>query len=131
MLVSSYEKIVPNIYEVFADELVVCLQKIALRTLIAEMNGYKQKGMLRGGNSNERYQDFCKRCGSEEFFYYIVDTYLVLIRCIRERRNCQIEYFVKVIQWFQEDYDKIEKLFFYGEVLGRITGSESGLSDLS
>lgn len=124
------EKITPNVYGDFADELAVRLQNIALRTLIAEMHGYKQRGMLKGADSKEEYQDFCRICGRKEFFYYIADTYPVLIRCIRERIECQIQYYVQVMQWFREDYDKIVELFFDGVAPGRIAGIESGLSDL-
>lgn len=88
------EKITPNVYRDFADELAVRLQNIALRTLIAEMHGCKQKGMLKGVDEKEQYEDFCKQCGSKELFYHIVDTYPVLIRCIRERMECQIQYYV-------------------------------------
>src|SRR5699024_914525 len=101
-----------------------------LLTLIAEMHGYKQRGMLKGVDSKEEYQDFCRICGRKEFFYYIADTYPVLSRCIRERIECQIQYYVQVVQWFREDSDKIGELFFDGEIPGRITGIESGLSDL-
>lgn len=124
------EKITPNVYRDFADELAVRLQNIALRTLIAEMHGRKQKGMLKGVDAKEQYEDFCKQCGSKEFFYHIADNYPVLIRCIRDRMESQIQYYVQVMQWFQEDYDKIGKLFFEGEGPGRITGIVSGLSDL-
>lgn len=124
------EQIAPGVYEDFRDELAVRLQNIALRTLIAEMHGYKQRGMLKGADSKEQYQDFCRICGSEEFFYHIADTYPVLIRCIRERIECQIQYYVQVMQWFREDSDKIGGLFFDGGTQGRITGIESGLSDL-
>lgn len=124
------EQIAPGVYEDFRDELAVRLQNIALRTLIAEMHGYKQRGMLKGADSKEEYQDFCRICGRKEFFYYIADTYPVLSRCIRERIECQIQYYVQVVQWFREDSDKIGELFFDGEIPGRITGIESGLSDL-
>lgn len=127
---SRKEQITPGVHEDFADELAVRLQNIALRTLIAEMHGYKQKGMLKGADSKEQYQDFCKRCGSKEFFYYIADTYPVLFRCIREHIECQIRYYVQVMQWFQDDYDKIGELFFDGVAPGRIIGIASGLSDL-
>lgn len=124
------EQITSDVYEDFGDELAVRLQNIALRTLIAEMHGYKQRGMLKGVDSKEEYQDFCRICGRKEFFYYIADTYPVLSRCIRERIECQIQYYVQVVQWFREDSDKIGELFFDGEIPGRITGIESGLSDL-
>ena len=124
------EQIAPGVYEDFRDELAVRLQNIALRTLIAEMHGYKQRGMLKGADSKEEYQDFCRICGRKEFFYYIADTYPVLSRCIRERIECQIQYYVQVVQWFREDSDKIGELFFDGGTQGRITGIESGLSDL-
>lgn len=52
----------------FTDELASRLQNIALRTLIAEMHRFKKRGMIKGADSKEQYQDFCKRCGSKEFF---------------------------------------------------------------
>ena len=52
------EQIAPGVYEDFRDELAVRLQNIALRTLIAEMHGYKQRGMLKGADSKEQYQIF-------------------------------------------------------------------------
>lgn len=124
------EQITSGVYEDFGDELAVRLQNIALRTLIAEMHGYKQRGMLKGADSKEEYQDFCRICGRKEFFYYIADTYPVLSRCIRERIECQVRYDIQVLKWFREDSDKIGELFFDGEIPGRITGIESGLSDL-
>ena len=124
------EQITSGVYEDFGNELAVRLQNMALRTLIAEMHGYKQRGMLKGADSKEEYQDFCRICGRKEFFYYIAATYPVLIRCIRERIECQIQYYVQVVQWFLEDSDKIGELFFDGGTQGRITGIESGLSDL-
>lgn len=124
------EQITSGVYEDFGNELAVRLQNIALRTLIAEMHGYKQRGMLKGADSKGEYQDFCRICGRKEFFYYIADTYPVLSRCIRERIECQIQYYVQVVQWFREDSDKIGELFFDGGTQGRITGIESGLSDL-
>ena len=45
-------------------------------------------------------------------------------RCIRERIECQIQYYVQVVQWFREDSDKIGELFFDGE--GNPCGSEAG-----
>ena len=114
----------------FTDELASRLQNIALRTLIAEMHRFKKRGMIKGADSKEQYQDFCKRCGSKEFFYHITDSYPALLRCIRECMNHQIQYYVQAIQWFREDYNTIGKLFFNGEVPGKITGIESGLSDL-
>lgn len=124
------EQIAPGVYEDFRNELAVRLQNIALRTLIAEMHGYKQRGMLKGADSKEEYQDFCRICGRKEFFYYIADTYPVLSRCIRERIECQVRYDIQVLKWFREDSDKIGELFFDGGTQGRITGIESGLSDL-
>ena len=121
------EQITSGVYEDFGNELAVRLQNMALRTLIAEMHGYKQRGMLKGADSKEEYQDFCRICGRKEFFYYIAATYPVLIRCIRERIECQIQYYVQVVQWFREDSDKIGELFFDGGTQGRITGIESGL----
>lgn len=119
-----------GVCEDFSDELAVRLQNIALRTLIAEMHDYKNNKTLNGDDPKSQYQDFCRISGGKEFFCHIVETYPVLIRCIRERMEQQIQYYIMVFQWFQEDYEKICELFFEGKNPGKITKIESGCSDL-
>ena len=43
------------LYEAFEDVLAIRLQNIALRTLIAELHSYKQKGNLSGETSEQEY----------------------------------------------------------------------------
>ena len=62
------EEVEEMLYEAFEDVLAIRLQNIALRTLIAGLHSYKQKGNLSGETSEQEYESFCKICGSREFF---------------------------------------------------------------
>lgn len=119
-----------DILKDFADELLVRLQNIALRTLIAEMHGCKQRGELCGSDSREEYLDFCRISGTKEFLSRVSETYPVLLRCLNQCVRKQLHYYEQVISWFYEDKEKIEDSFFTGRSPGKIVKMESGLSDL-
>ena len=105
------------------------LQNIALRTLIAELHSYKQKGNLSGETSEQEYESFCKICGSREFFGHISETYPVLIRCLKECTEKTICYYEQVMRWVIEDRESLSCLFGKEKDLGSIVKVESGLSD--
>lgn len=119
-----------DILKDFADELLVRLQNIALRTLIAEMHGCKQRGELCGSDSREEYLDFCRISGTKEFLSRVSETYPVLLRCLNQCVRKQLHYYEQVIRWFYEDKEKIEDSFFTDGSPGKIVKMESGLSDL-
>lgn len=123
------EEVEEMLYEAFEDVLAIRLQNIALRTLIAELHSYKQKGNLSGETSEQEYESFCKICGSREFFGHISETYPVLIRCLKECTEKTICYYEQVMRWVIEDRESLSCLFGKEKDLGSIVKVESGLSD--
>ena len=105
------EEVEEMLYEAFEDVLAIRLQNIALRTLIAELHSYKQKGNLSGETSEQEYESFCKICGSREFFGHISETYPVLIRCLKECTEKTICYYEQVMRWVIEDRERLSCLF--------------------
>lgn len=82
--IALFEDVDEVVYGDLIRDLSVRLQNISLRTLIAELHGYKEKGKLYGNSTEEEYQSFCRIVGTREFFLHIEKTYPVLIRCITE-----------------------------------------------
>ncbi|WP_405121550.1 type 2 lanthipeptide synthetase LanM [Sellimonas caecigallum] len=130
--IASFEDIDEVVYGNFIGDLSVRLQNISLRTLIAELHGYKEKGKLYGNSTEEEYQSFCRIVGTREFFLHIEKTYPVLIRCITECVEKTIHFYEKVILWFCRDKEQIKHTFCNGKDkdIGKIIKIESGLSDL-
>lgn len=72
-----------RVIERFRQYAKMCLQGIAVRTLIVEMHICKEKGLLGNGNAEEQYKVFCKAIvGKAEFITYMKKKYPVLFECI-------------------------------------------------
>ena len=49
-----------SIFPDFKEQLAYRLQKLCIRTLIVEMHDYDNRGVLKGKDSKEKYEYFCK-----------------------------------------------------------------------
>ena len=57
-----------SIFPDFKEQLALRLQNLCIRTLIVEMHDYDNRGDLKGKNSKEKYEDFCKEIIKKEEF---------------------------------------------------------------
>ena len=107
------EEVEEMLYEAFEDVLAIRLQNIALRTLIAELHSYKQKGNLSGETSEQEYESFCKICGSREFFGHISRWVARLLIQMSERmyRKDDLLYYEQVMRSVIEDRESLSCLF--------------------
>lgn len=93
-----------SVLDDFQGQLSERLQYICSRTLIAEIHEYKDKGLLRGGNSKEEYDYFCDCIiGSSEYMENLSQKYPVLFRCIWECVDETVTFYDEIIRHFKKD----------------------------
>ena len=107
------------------------LQEVCLRTLIAEMHLYKQQKKLQGKDEREKYEFFHSEIvGTSGFKEELFEKYPVLWRCIEEKIQQAVGYYVEIVENFVDNKIEIQKKFCTGTSIKRITDIKSGLSDV-
>ena len=109
--IESYREYTSDrVIERFRQYAKMCLQGIAVRTLIVEMHICKEKGLLGNGNAEEQYKVFCKAIvGKAEFITYMKKKYPVLFECIEARLEMARDCYIEVIMHFKKDILQIQK----------------------
>lgn len=114
--------------ECYRDLLMRQLQTICMRTLINQMHVYKDKGFLQGKDAKEEYEFFCREIvGKEAFAEELFSEYPVLKSYMKKRIEYTTEYFVEIIENFQNDRELINQVLCNGMQSNKIvhlTGTE-------
>lgn len=112
-----------SVYESLYNELF----SLSYMTLVYELNNLRDKGVLNGDTSEERYLFFEKMIGSESFFEYIQDRYPVLI----DLMESTLEHFIKAVDQiviaFYKDKKILKKTF--GRNFDQIEDIQIGIGD--
>ena len=89
------------------------LQEVCLRTLIAEMHLYKQQKKLQGKDEREKYEFFHSEIvGTSGFKEELFEKYPVLWRCIEEKIQQAVGYYVEIVENFVDNKIEIQKKFY-------------------
>lgn len=114
-----------------AKNLVEQLQMICIRTLIKQMHTYKNKGVLQGNSSAEEYDYFCRNIvGKMEFRKTLYRNFPVLERCIKDKVEALLHYYLEIIENFEEDKREIIQSLCFGKVTNRIVHIVGEASDI-
>lgn len=120
-----------SIYDDFAFHLASQLQNICLRSLIAELNAYKTKKMLKGQDTREEYRYFCEEIvGKPGFKKTLFEKYPVLCRCIGERTEYLEAYYVEIINYFEKDRAQIQSIIGSNSKVCKIAHMTGGIADV-
>ncbi len=88
------------------------LQNICIRTLILQMQRYKQKNLLEGSSPSDEYLYFCEKISCDsEFIDSLFQEFPVLKRGIVEQINKTAFYFSEIINNFQNEKEEIRDKF--------------------
>lgn len=124
----SFER---SIYEDFSFHLASQLQSICLRSLIAQLNAYKTKNLLKGQDTEEEYRYFCEEiAGKPEFKKTLFGKYPVLRRCIEERMEYLESYYVEIISHFEKDREQIQSIVSRDSKISKIAHMTGGFADV-
>ena len=120
-----------SIYDDFAFHLASQLQNICLRSLIAELNAYKTKKMLKGQDAKEEYRYFCEEIiGKPGFKKRLFEKYPVLCRCIGERMEYLEAYYVEIINYFEKDRAQMLSIIGSNSKVCKIAHMTGGIADV-
>lgn len=120
-----------GIFPDFKEQLALRLQNICVRTLIVEMHDYDNRGKLKGKDSREKYEYFCKEIiKKEEFIKGTFARYPVLRRCTEEAVNNMAVFYADIIECFLRDRQAIQQMFCRGGEVRSIRRIKGGFSDL-
>lgn len=118
------------IYEDFAVHLSGLLQDIYIRTFIAVLHEYKDKGLLEGSDTKEEYNFFCSKiAGNPEKAEELLERYPVLERCIEDKTEYTAACYSEVIRHFAGDQEAIRRELCEGKSPGRITRITGAIAD--
>jgi len=125
------KNVLENIFPNFKEHLMIRLQNICIRTLIVEMHDYDRRGELKGKDSQEKYEYFCKEIiKKEEFIQRTFARYPVLHQCIEEAMGNMVVFYTDIIGCFQEDRQAIQRVLCQGKEVRSICKIKDGLSDV-
>ena len=125
------KNILENIFPDFKEQLAHRLQKLCIRTLIVEIHDYDDRGDLKGKDSIEKYEYFCKEIiEKKEFIQKILVRYTVLFQCIEEAVKNMAAFYADIIECFQKDRQAIQQMFCQGKEVRSIHGIKGGFSDV-
>lgn len=120
-----------SIFPDFKEQLAHRLQKLCIRTLIVEMHDYDNRGGLKGKDSKEKYEYFCKEIiKKEEFLQRTFACYPVLCQCTEEAVKNMVAFYANIIECFQKDRQAIQQVFCQGEEVRSIHRIKGGFSDV-
>lgn len=123
--------ILKSIFPDFKEQLAHSLQKLCIRTLIVEMHDYDNCGNLKGKDSKEKYEYFCKEIiKKEEFLQRTFARYPVLYQCTEEAVKNMAAFYADIIECFQKDSQAIQQMFCQGKEVRSIHGIKGGFSDV-
>ena len=124
---NTLERIFPN----FKEQLAHRLQNICIRTLIVEMHDYDDRGQLKGKDSKEKYEYFCKEIiNKDEFIQRTFECYPVLCQCTEEAVKNMAAFYADIIECFQKDRQAIQQVFCQGKEVWNIHRIKGGFSDV-
>lgn len=119
-----------TIYEDYAAHLSGVLQDIYIRTFIAVIHEYKDKGLLEGADTKEEYDFFCREvAGNPQKAQELLDCYPVLARCIEDKTEYIAAYYSEVVRHFAEDCEAVQRELCGGKSPGRITRMTGAIAD--
>lgn len=111
----------------------ICLSrmlKTASRTLVFCMHQVKAAGLLKGNDSREEYQYYCREfLESAQYVKEVCENYPVLQRTLLEIILWTGNLFHEAVTAFWKDRDEINREFFASHPVGKIVKIEGNLSD--
>jgi type 2 lantibiotic biosynthesis protein LanM len=121
---------VPELKELWRDEIMPQLQRITLRTLVFEMKVCDQCGELKGATDKEKYQFFAKQClGNPEYLIDLYKEYPLMyediLRLLENTMYCVIE----LGHRFSMDIDELNQHFFLEDSCKKIISISGGNAD--
>lgn len=106
------------------------LCNIVIRTMIEEISEAKNRHLLKGNDSNERYQFFIhEMLREDEYREKIYKKYPELVRLLDTTCKLSSDYLASVIDEVALVYEQLNKAFGKGEELGKITDVRFSLGD--
>lgn len=125
------KNVLESIFPDFKEHLAARLQDLCLRTLIVEVHDYDNRGELRGKDSQEKYEYFCKEIiKKEEFIQRIFFQYPVLCQCTKKAVENMSAFYADIIECFLKDRQAIQSALCQGKEVQSICGIKGGFSDV-
>lgn len=125
------KNVLESIFPDFKEHLAARLQDLCLRTLIVEVHDYDNRGELRGKDSQEKYEYFCKEIiKKEEFIQRIFFRYPVLCQCTKKAVENMSAFYADIIECFLKDRQAIQSALCQGKEVQSICGIKGGFSDV-
>lgn len=124
------KNILESVFSDFKEHLTIRLQNICIRTLIVEMHDYDRCGKLKGKDSREKYEYFCKEIIKKEFMQRTFVRYPVLCQCVEETVKNMVVFYADIIKCFQKDRQAIQRVFCRGKEIRSICRITGGFSDV-
>lgn len=99
-----------ELYTDFVTHLAGQLQALCLRTLIVQMHYYKQTGKLKGKDSKEEYEFFCRKViGQKQFAGKLFRSFPALKSCVEKKLEYMTAYYREIIDRFCKDREEIRR----------------------
>ena len=99
-----------EIYADFSEHLAGQLQALCLRTLIVQMHYYKQAGKLKGEDSQEEYEFFCREViGQKQFVGELFRSFPALKACVKKKLKYMTAYYREIVDYFYKDREEIRR----------------------
>ncbi|WP_245583116.1 type 2 lanthipeptide synthetase LanM family protein [Paenibacillus daejeonensis] len=94
-----FKSALPSLFEKIMD--------YSCKTLILEMNVFKDQGLLHGESSQERYQYFEKLLYDKEYLKQLAFEYPMLIRSLLRATEKWVVHICEILHRFEDDYSRI------------------------
>lgn len=125
------DEIFQRILSDFEEQLMMRLRDISIRVLIVEMHDYDSGGYLKGKDSREKYEYFCKEIAAKKsYIQRVFDRFPVLCRCIKEAVENTVDFYTDIMNWFHADKQAIQQKLCGGESVNYIQRIKGGFSDV-
>ena len=85
--------------------------KLGLQMLVFELNYSREKNILVGSTSEERYKFFCNMIKSDQFYQYIKTEYPVFNYLVNKKIDHIIQCVDNILTSFEMDQNELEKTF--------------------
>lgn len=120
-----------ELYSDFSNHLNAQLQSVLLRVFIVNLRESKEKGLLKGKDTQEEYNYFCRYiAGDARNVKLLFERYPVLYRCIEKKIEQMTDYYEELILFFKREKEAISKKLCNGRKICRIVRVGGNFSDV-
>ena len=120
-----------EMFENITDQMLDRVIDIVFRTLVFEIRKAKEKGILIGATSADRYMYFEKQLlRNKEYKSYLYEKYKNLVAVVKKNAENFAEYVQELLKNINNDYEQLDNYFFHNSGLGALCNVQMAAGDM-